>query len=72
MIQFFMEMGSDNLFRYNMKVSVCEMNNIKSKQMLKMCQLTKRSKALIQVKIKGFGTNFFPLKINPFRQCRIF
>ena len=37
-----MEMGSDNLFRYNMKVSVCEMNNIKSKQMLKMCQLTKQ------------------------------
>lgn len=36
-MQFFMEMGYGNLFIYNMKVSVCELNSIKSKQMVRIC-----------------------------------
>lgn len=74
MIWFFMEMESDNLFRYNMKISVCEMNNIKSKQMLKMCQLTKRqvAKHAFKWKSKASATILFSLKISLFRLCLIF
>lgn len=74
MMQFFMEMGSDNLFRYNMKVSVCETNSIESKQMLKMCLLTKWQvpKHSFKRKSKASATISFPLKISPFGQCLIF
>lgn len=64
MMQFSKEMGSDNLFRYNVKVSVCEMNNIKKLTNARDMSANKMAsfKMCVQVKIKGFSNIFFPLK----------